>query len=61
MAHHLPVFTTGIDGLADQMRYCYPLEELLRSELPERTPAQWDQICATIDWKHVVEAYVRET
>lgn len=61
VAHRLPVCTTGIEGLADQMRYCYPLEELLKPELPKRTPAEWKELRATIDWKHVVEAYLRET
>ena len=34
IAFGLPVFTTGIEGIADQMRYCHSLERLLEDPLP---------------------------
>jgi phosphatidylinositol alpha-1,6-mannosyltransferase len=60
VAHRLPVFTTGIEGIADQKRYCYPLERLLDEPYPERSGEEWDAIRASIDWKRVIDAYVRD-
>jgi glycosyltransferase involved in cell wall biosynthesis len=58
IAFRRPVFTTGIEGIADQMSYCYPLARLLESELPARTDAEWESLRATIDWRRVVDGYV---
>ncbi len=59
VAQGLPVFTTGIEGIADQMRYCYPLDRLLEAPLPRPSAKETSELRAQIDWSGVVDAYVR--
>jgi phosphatidylinositol alpha-1,6-mannosyltransferase len=58
VAQGLPVFTTGIEGIADQMRYCHPLERLLDEPLPQPSARETAELREKIDWSGVVDAYV---
>ena len=58
VAFGLSVFTTGIEGIADQMHYCQPLDELLIEPLPQRSAEETTQLRDSFDWSSVVDAYV---
>jgi phosphatidylinositol alpha-1,6-mannosyltransferase len=60
VAQGLPVFTTGIEGIADQMRYCYSLDRLLDEPLPRPSAAETAALRREIDWSGVVNGYVQE-
>jgi phosphatidylinositol alpha-1,6-mannosyltransferase len=58
VAFGLPVFTTGIEGIADQMHYCQPLARVFDDPLPRPTADDTARLRASFDWNRVVESYV---
>ncbi|HEY3494123.1 MAG TPA: glycosyltransferase family 4 protein [Polyangiaceae bacterium] len=53
----LPVYTTGIEGIADQMDYCHPLEELSAGLRPRLGGAELERHRERVSWERVIEAF----
>lgn len=58
IAYGVPVFTTGIEGIADQMQYCHPLDRLFCEPLPRPGAEETAGLRDRIDWSRVVDHYI---